>query len=50
MTNQSKNTNLNVNDHDLWKHLKACSAMKITIPDPEIALTIKKFYPQKEGL
>lgn len=50
MTDQQQNTNFNVNDIDLWKHLMASSAMELNIPDPEIARTIKKFYPGKEGL
>jgi hypothetical protein len=50
MTEQQKPTASSVNDLDLWKHLKENSAMELTIPDPQLAETIKKFYPPKEGL
>jgi len=48
MTDPQQTTKLN--DVDLWKQLKESSAMELIIPDPEIVKSIKKFYPQKEGL
>ncbi|MGF6952591.1 hypothetical protein QF028_005096 [Neobacillus sp. B4I6] len=50
MTEQQQPANLSVNDFDLWKHLKESSALELTIPDPQLAETIKKFYPPNEGL
>jgi hypothetical protein len=50
MTEQQQPANSSVKDFDLWKHLKESSALELTIPDPELAETIKKFCPLKEGL
>ncbi|MFP5108874.1 hypothetical protein ACSU6B_19215 [Neobacillus sp. C211] len=50
MTEQQQSANSSVKDFDLWKHLKESSALELTIPDPELAETIKKFCPPKEGL
>ncbi|QIZ06360.1 hypothetical protein HFZ78_06280 [Priestia megaterium] len=50
MTEQQQPANSSVKDFDLWKHLKESSALELTIPDPELAETIKKFCPPKEGL
>jgi hypothetical protein len=50
MTEPQQPANLSVNDTDLWKHLKEGPALELTIPDPQLAETIKKFYPPNEGV
>lgn len=50
MTDHHQTPNIKINDLELWRYLEEKSAKDITIPDPEIVRTIKKFYPDNEGL